>query len=355
LYEYLKAVKTRDPNGNGKADEIPMISSIDQWYSMVDGFIMNAFIYNETSTSSDPAARRRIFLTETGKIDVSFNKPEYRQGLEYLRKLCAEGLLAPESFTMKGSDVKALVENEGAVLVGSTPNGGPHTFADTTGKRREIYKAIAPIKGPNGLQVAYYNRFLGPEVGDLVITRDSKIPEVAIKWADYQHTLDFTMRNRYGVLGRDWLIPPAGTLAVDGKPAEYQEILIMGTPTKAYWGGGLRWARWGAYKRPMTQGDPFDLEKVLWDAYLDYLPYAFQLGVPPNLTFTLEESRRYSELNTLIIEYVEQSMTSFVTGRLDISREWNNYVATLDRMGLSELIQLTQTAFDRTWKDTLGY
>jgi putative aldouronate transport system substrate-binding protein len=39
---------------------------------------------------------------DDGKIEVSFNKPEWKQGLEYMHKLYAEGLLAAESFTIKG-------------------------------------------------------------------------------------------------------------------------------------------------------------------------------------------------------------------------------------------------------------
>jgi putative aldouronate transport system substrate-binding protein len=355
LYEYLKAVKTRDPNGNGKADEIPLITSTNGWNAQIDGFLMNAFIINETSTSTDPAQRRRVFLTHDGKIDVAFNKPEWREGLAYMHKLYAEGLLAPESFTLKAADIVALVENEGVPIVGSTTNGSPHVFATVDGERRKIYKAIAPIKGPNGVQLAWYNEYMGPETGDFVITKDCKIPEVAMKWADYQYTPDFTMRNRYGILDRDWLIPHEGTLAVDGQPALYEEILKFGAPTSAYWANGLRWGRWGAYKRPLSETDPFELEKVLYDAYLLYLPYAYRKSVPFTLQYTADEARRYSELNRTIIEYVEQSLAGFVTGRLNLDQNWNRYLADLDRMGLAELIELTQTSFDRSWKKVLGY
>jgi putative aldouronate transport system substrate-binding protein len=353
-YEYLKAVKTRDPNGNGRADEIPLVGATTGWQAIIDGFLMNAFIYNETSESGDPNNRRRMYLTKEGKIDVSYNKPGWRQGLEYMNKLYSEGLLAGESFTNKKEDLRALVEYEGALIVGSLPNGGPHEFANTEGERRTHFRVVPPLKGPTGLQQIWYDEYAGPNIGNYVVTKDSKIPDIAVKWADALFTEDFQMRNRYGVLDRDWKIPPSGTESVDGKQALYEEILRWGSPQKAYWGvGPITWGRFGSYKRAKSP-DPFELEYVLWDAYEKYLPYAYQMGVPKNLPFTLEESRRFNELNRLLVEYAEQSLAQFVTGQRNIAREWDAYVAQLDRMGLPELLRITQAAFDRGWKNTLA-
>jgi putative aldouronate transport system substrate-binding protein len=356
-YQYLKAVKTRDPNGNGKADEIPLVGATEGWHAEIDGFLMNAFAYNETSTDRNPANRRRIYITDDGKIDVSFNKPEWKQGLEYLRMLCAEGLLAPESFTLKKEDLRGLVEYEDALIVGSLPNGGPHEFANTQGDRRTHFAVLPPLKGPNGVQQAWYDEYQGVAAAGMVITKDCKIPDIAMKWADYWFTEDIGMRNRYGVLGRDWLIPPPGTEAVNGEQAKYIEILRWGTPQNAYWGMGIPggWGRFGSYMRPKDLNDPFELEYVLYDAYVKYLPYAFRKSVPFNLNWTLDESRRYTELNQLIIEYVEQSLAGFVTGRLDLNTGWDKYLADLDRMGLSELLGMYQAVFDRQWKTVLGY
>jgi putative aldouronate transport system substrate-binding protein len=354
-YEYLKAVKTRDPNKNGRADEIPLVGATEGWHAEIDGFLMNAFAYNETSTDRDPINRRRVYVTNTGKIDVSYNKPEWKQGLEYLHKLYAEGLLASESFTLHKEELRGLVEYEGALIVGSLPNGGPHEFANTQGERRKNFVVLPPLKGPSGVQQIWYDEFAAERSGRYLVTRDSKIPDIAIKWVDYCYTEDFFTRNRYGVLGRDWKIPPAGTRAVDGGEAKYEEILRWGTPQNAYWGvNAPAWNRFASYMRGES-GDPYELEYVLWNAYQTYLPYAFKRSVPRTLAFTTEEARRYAEFNRLIVEYVEQSLARFVTGDLDLNRDWNRYLSDLDRMGVNDLISITQAAFDRQWKKALGY
>ena len=51
FYEVLKAFKTQDPNGNGKADEIPLIGSKDGWNQRPQDFLMNAFVYANNDRS----------------------------------------------------------------------------------------------------------------------------------------------------------------------------------------------------------------------------------------------------------------------------------------------------------------
>ena len=62
----LKAFKEKDPNGNGKADEIPLSGSKlvnGGWHSPIDQFLMNSFVYNDQVTGErrappDPGQRQ---------------------------------------------------------------------------------------------------------------------------------------------------------------------------------------------------------------------------------------------------------------------------------------------------------
>jgi len=333
------------------------LGSIDSWYSNVDGFLMNAFIINEATTSTAGIdERRRMFITEDGRIDVSYNKPEWREGLAYMNRLHSEGLLATESFTITNSELRALIEREGPPIIGSTPNGGPHNFANTAGDRRTHFEIVPPLRGPRGVQLAMYDEWLPIRSGRFVITKDSLIPEVAIKWADYCYSPDWHTRNRYGVLGRDWNIPPAGTPGVNGNDALFEELIRWGTPTNALLGSNnIAWPRFVSYNRTISP-DPFELEAVLWDARAKYWPYRFPRSVPRILPFTVDEARDYNTLNRTLVEYAEQSMAQFITGQLPLNdANWNNYVQQIDRLGLPQLLRITQTAFDRTWAEALGY
>ena len=355
FYQYLVAVRDRDPNGNGLRDEIPLISDISGWMARIDGFIMNAFIYNDTTNATDPQNRWRLFIQPDGRIDSSYDKPEWRQGLEYMTRLHTEGLLAPESFTIVQDQIRAIVEAPGPQRVGAIPNGGNHNFAIPTGTRRNDFTTIPPLRGPNGVQQAWFDQYNNISVGRFAISKDSLIPEIAIKWADAQMTPDFATRQGMGILGRDWLIPPDGTPAVSGGQARSERILLWGTPTNAYWAAGLGRGVFFSYDT-IFQGDVYELEYVLWRAYEQTNPYRFMRGVPRQLPYSLEESRIFTDLNTSIIQYVEQFMAQVVTGRIPLNDStWDTYIRDLDRMGLPRLLSTVQGAFDRGWARTLGY
>ena len=54
-----------------------------------------------------------------------------------------------------------------------------------------------------------------------------------------------------------------------------------------------------------------------------------------------------SDIYTPIKSYVEECWALFVTGEMDIDAQWDEYIATLESMGLAEAIQATQSCYDR--------
>jgi putative aldouronate transport system substrate-binding protein len=66
----------------------------------------------------------------------------------------------------------------------------------------------------------------------------------------------------------------------------------------------------------------------------------------PPITHTLAESERVAALTSEINTYVSESRTQFVMGSRPLS-EFNDYIKTLESMGLSELMELKKAALDR--------
>src|SRR5690606_41461588 len=62
-------------------------------------------------------------ILDNGKVDVVFNKPEWKKGLEFLHKLYDEGLLAPETFTQDIDQLRRLGENPDVPILGVAPGG----------------------------------------------------------------------------------------------------------------------------------------------------------------------------------------------------------------------------------------
>jgi len=347
-YQYLVGVRDRDPANRGaagRADYIPLIGMTDGWHGRVETFLMLAFVYNDDGN--------RLVRTNDGVLSSTVTTPEWRQGLEYLRRLNAEGLLATDSFTITSSELRGIVEREGPPTVGSFPGGQVGNATDLGSERRTQFRHVAPLRGPNGVQMAYYDEFASLRRGRFAITSHSRIPEIAMKWVDYHFTPDFFTRNRYGVLGRDWVIPPAGTQAISGGPAQYEEILRWGEPNTAIWGdAAAQWDRFASYQRAFS--DPYELEYVLWNARQAYWPYRFMNSVPGALPFTPDEARTFGDISRQIRDYVDQSLAQFVTGRTVLNdANWNAYVRNVENLGLGQMVQIAQSAYNRSWRDSL--
>lgn len=83
----LEAFKTQDPNGNGKADEVPLSGSVENFGVHVIPYLMNGFIYNDDRT---------YLIMKEGQVDTAANKPEWREALAYIKSLYDGGSLTRE-------------------------------------------------------------------------------------------------------------------------------------------------------------------------------------------------------------------------------------------------------------------
>lgn len=82
----LEAFKTQDPNGNGKADEVPLSGSIEEFGVRIVPFLMNAFVYDDD---------RNYLNMMDGKVQSAAVTPEWKEGLTYIKSLFDAGLIDP--------------------------------------------------------------------------------------------------------------------------------------------------------------------------------------------------------------------------------------------------------------------
>jgi putative aldouronate transport system substrate-binding protein len=190
-YEVLKAFKTRDPNGNGRADEIPLIceSPPPPGFSGLFNYFVNSFVQMDGDG---------FYVTRDNKVDIAYNKPEFRQALAYLNKLVSEGLLDPSSFSISNAELRQIAENPNYQIVGSTVQLAPSTFYSMASERQKKFDAIAPLRGPNGVRLASYNSAAQVYAGRLNITNKCRYPEVVIRWVDWFFEQEGLMSMRIG-------------------------------------------------------------------------------------------------------------------------------------------------------------
>ena len=70
------------------------------------------------------------------------------------------------------------------------------------------------------------------------------------------------------------------------------------------------------------------------------------------LSYSADEQEIVTENLTLFKDRVKEARSQFVTGVLDPNndKDWNDYVASLENLGMSKLIECAQGAYDRMSK-----
>ena len=76
-------------------------------------------------------------------------------------------------------------------------------------------------------------------------------------------------------------------------------------------------------------------------------PYAETPYDLTSLVLTQDEMDIYNDAFTDINAYITESTAKFITGEMDVAAEWDNYISALEQMGLQDIIDVYQAAYDR--------
>lgn len=203
FYDVLVAFRDKDPNGNGKKDELPLVgyNNIDHRGDLIF-ILMNSFVYYNYSAYGR-------FNVENGKLSVPYITEDFREGLRYIHKLYKENLIAPISFTQDYKQLKALIDlpKDQDTIVGTVahhPWSGSQgwTYTDENYGKLVEYTAIGPLKGPKG--VAWSPYYVSGLDFNTYITRDCEHPEVAFRLLDFMSDETTSLIARRGEPGVDW-------------------------------------------------------------------------------------------------------------------------------------------------------
>lgn len=354
FYQMLKAFKEKDPNGNGKADEIPLSGTREQnggWRAQLDSFLMNSFVYNDRVTANGS----RHLILENGVVKAAYVQPGWKEGLKYYAKLYAEGLIDPQAFTNDQNQLRQLGENPNVPILGATSAGWYGVFTQNGGPsgRWKEYKPIAPLKGPSGMRqtpLTPYQPTGGH--GNFMITRVAKNPEAAFRLADVFYGFDATTRSVFGPEGEDWVRAKPDDVSIAGGKAAYTVLKVWsGEEHNRHWNQAAPTFRTSEYRLSQTYNPADPLERWLyeWTKNL-YEPYGTRDKAVPPLVFTKEQSKEFGELNTAVLNVVDEWFAKFVTGKADVDRDWDTYIKTLKDSGLDRFLAIYQAAYDEKYK-----
>ncbi|MGD0031459.1 ABC transporter substrate-binding protein [Paenibacillus illinoisensis] len=345
--EVLKAFKTKDPNGNGKADEVPLSGSIENFGVHIIPYLMNGFIYDDDRT---------YLIAKEGRVDTVANKPEWKEGLAYIKSLYDEGLIDPGAFTQNVGAFKKIGDNADAQLLGAGAAMHPSLFVNTAegAPYGKDYNPIPPLKGPHA-NYATYNYPIDPGASFVLTNKASEETQIAaIKMLDYLYTQEGAMSAYLGEEGTSWRKPEEGDIALNDQVEPLYKAIPLPTgeePRNDSWGALSQYNHHRAYRDAEVQGKDIyagdGYERRLYEATLlmegkepeEVFPHWALWVDPANADET-------SMMQTNLKDYIDQNALQFITGAKSLEKDWDDYVKGLEGLNIKRYLEIMQAAYD---------
>ncbi|WP_026486732.1 type 2 periplasmic-binding domain-containing protein [Caldanaerobius polysaccharolyticus] len=330
----LVAFRDKDPNGNGKKDEIPFTGKGSNGQGILDlgNFTPAWGILNG-------------FYVDNGKINYGPMQPAYKDFLRTMAQWYKEKLIDQDIATNDNKAFDYKITNNLAGSYFGLLAGNMGRYLNLMKPKQPTFDLVGapwPI-GPAGK--SYTTSTLNLKVMNVgaAISSKNKHLKETIQWLDYQYSPEGHMLLNFGIEGQSYNM-------VDGYP-KYTDIIFKNPNGLSYDQALAQWA-------PAISSAPMDQDKRYYEQILQ-LPEQKEAGfttwlkADPSLTVPLitpteEESQRLASIMNQINTYQQEMMGKFIMGREPLSDStWNKYVDTIKGMGIDEAIKIQNAALER--------
>ena len=319
LTQVLTAFRDRDPNHNGRQDEIPL--SFQGPFDLK--FLAHAFglIANDYN----------VFV-ENGQVKFMPLEDGYRQFVAWCRELYKEKLLDQNGFI---TTVSQTVTDSKA-----TPNCGivmTYLAGDTF---RVSWATDYVILNPmtyQGEQI--YREFAWPvSRGTFAITSACKDPETMLRWVDTLYTEEGATLALVGQENVDYLVDGDGTWRMP----ESQQNEAYRASANVDGGGRIPGIENVAFQA--RYGADASVRAIL-ESQMDFAQYVRRPF--PYYTLTQAQLEEITPLQAKIATYVDMQLARWVLGEEEISdASFAQFESTLNEMGLRDFLAFWQDVLD---------
>lgn len=324
LYTVLKAFKEKDPNGNKKADEIPLstvggvIGRIYGWFGLPDETIH--------------------IQMQNGKPVFTAGTNGFKNATKYFAKLFKEGLVDPELFTHDSAQYNAK---------GKTADSLYGVFEDWSGanvvgaeRYKNDYTALPVLSSPECSNPTYRQGDSWVFRTQFAITSAARNPKTIMRWLDFLYEEDNSVQVMMGKYGSVYDRAQDGSFKLINPPAgeTIDSMRYRSTVTS------LPYAIMPeVYAKFPKSSEELNKKKI--DEL--YGPYIVKEKMP-NYWLTAKESAEITTIQTDIDKYVKDKRAAWITGQANIDAEWEGYLAQLNKLGLEKYMKVYTDAIMRS-------
>ncbi|WP_340014766.1 ABC transporter substrate-binding protein [Paenibacillus sp. FSL K6-1318] len=331
-YTVLKAFKEQDPNGNGKADELP--------------FTGNWGPGNLTKLHDFAAAFGVIggFQMNGDKVEFGPIQPGYRDFLETMAKWYKEGLIDPEIMTNDGKafDYKVTSNLAGAYQGGVFSGMGKYfNLMRDTDPNFNVTGVPWPVS-QDGTSYATFN--LDAKVltyGEAITaSADEDKLKYIVQWMDYNYSEEGSDLFNFGIENDSYVR--------DGEGVKFTDTIID-NPNGLTYDQALASYALSIMDGPINQDSRY-LDALLFDdgqraANAEWMKASSALTLPP-IRLSTDEVSTSTSIMSQVNTYLNETMTAIISGQKPIT-EFDTMAETIKSMGIDRAIEVHQAAYDR--------
>lgn len=328
--EYYEVLKAFQDNGHDGALALRW-SGINSGSYLVAGFGAAGF-YDDTAVAVP-------FLNIDGTVEFGPVMDGYREYLKLMNQWYQEGLIYHDFMSLDSSTYPQNLSNGtfGIAVVDRGQFTATQLALESADPGADLVGCKdARQNADDVLHIQYVDHHVSDGYS---ITTACQTPELAAQYLDYLYTEDGSILAGYGIEGEGL------TYDENGKPQ--MSDMILHNDTYPCTPAMVLYASYGAPgifdgSRYMAAYDERTQNAVeLWgEDDQDYL-------YPYNASLTVTESEEYASIESDIYTYVGEMTLKFITGAADPETEWDDYVATIEGMGVARIIEMKQDALER--------
>jgi len=336
--DMLRAFKTKDPNGNGKADEFPFVfangwsanSSLQQFFAMFgfgyQGIRPTGDCYVETKDG------KAVFVPET---------ENFKEAIVWLHKLFAEGLFAEEDYAAMDRNLFSAKNFSDVVVTGSFSAFHKNSAYVPEERYNDYTRISIPLKGPHGDQIYMQSSNVLGLGGGFIITNkaEKKVPDI-MRWLDAHFDPIKSIEMSLGPIGVTLEKKPSGIIGYIPTPSDtnYNQFRYGQCPADSapfY----IAPDAWGKTVELMEE----DSDRIPWvqNQLKPYLTQWFIYSYPID-----SETQFIQTKGKEIDDFVKITQAKWLM-QGGIEQEWDSFKASLKSMGVDEYTKIMQNQIDR--------
>ena len=331
LEKALIAFRDGDMNGNGsKDDEVPYLLFSSNSASHIEAILGLWGI-----ATKDSALDSYVYVKD-GKVIFAPTTDAYKDAMKTLNRWYEEGLLWPELFTGTAETFNAKLNAQDASFGMITANTLPSAIEDQ-------YVAIEPVAVEGYEPNWYIHPGLMGTKGMFSVTRSAENVDILMKWIDLFYSYESAVAINYGEEKDGRYSITDGKLVVNAisdevrtelneKAPVFQDV-ILNAPN-AFTADD--------YANRIAMTSATEKQQSRYDVYKDYLTKE----IWPRPYTSQEDASRLSELRTDIFNTVSLKRAEWIAGESDIDADWEEFKASLDKMGIDEFVEIMQKNYD---------